>query len=258
MAEKKDESRFAGLLRKAADTAKSAQEKAQSMVQDVKLPKIDASEIKASVKEGWRKVTEKAEKKDDPSEPAAPVARRSISTESALRIFYYLMAADGKVYHDEEEKYDAIGREIDPDFAASKDGIVARCTKQLEKVIDPEDYYEVLQDGVEDAILDSRETADTFITPKLLLWDMLAIAYSDESYDDPERKLIKYTVRKLGIDKAVFLEMESSMLTLLGIEREIAWIKTTDRPYLTIEARVNELTKRKTVVFDSVKDLITL
>ena len=68
----------------------------------------------------------------------------------------------------------------------------------------------------------------------------------------------KYIVRKLQIDKAVFLEMESSILTILDIEKEIAWIKTTDRPYLTIEARVNELTKRQTVIFDSVKDLITL
>lgn len=86
----------------------------------------------------------------------------------------------------------------------------------------------------------------------------MTIAYSDESYDETERKLLKYIVRKLQIDKAVFLEMESSILTILDIEKEIAWIKTTDRPYLTIEARVNELAKRQAVIFDSVKDLITL
>ena len=123
-------------------------------------------------------------------------------------------------------------------------------------------YYlmaaDVLQDGVEDAILSSNVVADTFITPKLLVWDLLTIAYSDESYDERERKLLKYIVRKLGVDKAVFLEMESSMLTILDIEKEIAWIKTTDQPYLTIEARINELTKRKAVIFESVKDLITL
>lgn len=93
---------------------------------------------------------------------------------------------------------------------------------------------------------------------KPLVWDLLTIAYSDESYDETERKLLKYIVRKLQIDKAVFLEMESSILTILDIEKEIAWIKTTDRPYLTIEARVNELTKRQAAIFDSVKDLITL
>ena len=168
------------------------------------------------------------------------------------------MAVDGTVYHSEEEKFDAIGAELDPNFADSKPDIIKDCQAQLEKVIAPEDYYDVLQDGVEDAIQSSGETAGTSITPKLLVWDLLTIAYSDESYDETERKLLKYIVRKLQIDKAVFLEMESSILTILDIEKEIAWIKTTDRPYLTIEARVNELTKRQAVIFDSVKDLITL
>ena len=88
--------------------------------------------------------------------------------------------------------------------------------------------------------------------------DLLTVACSDEDYDESERKLLKYVVRKLNIDKAVFLEMESSILTLLDIEKELAWIKTTNKPYLTIEAMVNELVDRKNVIFESVKDLITL
>ena len=91
-----------------------------------------------------------------------------------------------------------------------------------------------------------------------MVWDLLTIAYSDESYDETERKLLKYIVRKLQIAKAVFLEMESCILTNLDVEKEIAWIKTPTRPYLTIEARINELTKRQAAIFDSVKDLIAL
>ncbi len=52
--------------------------------------------------------------------------------------------------------------------------------------------------------------------------------------------------------------MESSMLTLMDIERELAWIKTTNRPYLTIEAMVNELADRKNVISESILDLIAL
>ena len=69
---------------------------------------------------------------------------------------------------------------------------------------------------------------------------------------------MKYIVRKTNIDKAVFLEMESSILTLMDIEKELAWIKTTNKPYLTIEAMVNELMDRRNVIFESVKDLISL
>ena len=183
---------------------------------------------------------------------------KAVSTRNAVKIIYYLMAADGKVFHSEEDKFNSIGCELDPDFMAKHEDIIAECQKQLDKVIDPEDYYDALQDGVEDALISSKLTADTFITPKLLVWDLLTIAYSDESYDEAERKLVKYIVRKTDIDKTVFLEMESSILTLMDIERELDWIKHTNKPYLTIESMVNELADRKNVIFESVKDLIAL
>ena len=136
--------------------------------------------------------------------------------------------------------------------------IISACKAQLDKVIDSDDYYDVVQDGVEEAILIPNQSADSFITPKLLVWDLLTIAYSDEKYDEKERRLLKYIVRKFNIDSTIFLEMESSLQTLMDIEKETNWIKTTNRPYLTIEAQVNELADRRNVMFESVKDLIML
>lgn len=252
MDKKKIGAGFAGALQKAADATKAAKLAVQDMAADAKQSrekkKADAQKAAAA-----KEIIAAAE-----SEKGTAPVMKSIATRNALQIIYYLMAADGAVSHSEEETFDAIGAELDPNFSASKPAIIKNCQAKLENIIDPEDYYDVLQDGVEDAILSSNVAADTFITPKLLVWDLLTIAYSDESYDERERKLLKYIVRKLGVDKAVFLEMESSMLTILDIEKEIAWIKTTDQPYLTIEARINELTKRKAVIFESVKDLITL
>ena len=228
----------------------------KASVQSVKMPEIKAPELKVpgQVKELFQKKPRKAKQEST----AQPLEIKSISTRNAIKIIYYLMAADGEVVHSEEEKYDAIGAELDPNFAEHKEQIVKECQAQMEKVIDPEDYYDVLQDGVEQALSSSVQTEDTFITPKLLVWDLLTVAYSDESYDEAERKLLKYVVRKLNIDKAVFLELESSILTLLDLEKELAWIKTTDRPYLTIEAMVNEIADRKSVIFESVKALIAL
>ena len=213
---------------------------------------VESKETVSEAVENARIELGKKKKEDE------PLTIRAISTRNAIKIIYYLMAADGEIYHSEEEKFDSIGKELDPKFFENKESIVKECELQLKKVIDPEDYYDVLQDGVEDALLSSKQTADTFITPKLLVWDLLTIAYSDESYDEAERKLLKYIVRKTNIDKSVFLEMESSILTLMDIEKEISWIKTTNRPYLTIEAMVNELADRKNVIFESVKDLIAL
>lgn len=44
----------------------------------------------------------------------------------------------------------------------------------------------------------------------------------------------------------------------MDIERELTWIKTTNRPYLTIESMVNELSDRKNVISESILDLIAL
>lgn len=233
------------------DTLKTAAKTVK--VPEIKKPEINLSDIKIPpVKDLFQK---KGTGQEDES---APIRITSISTRNALKVFYYMMAADGELFHGEEEKFDQIGQEISPEFEKIRADVIAECQQQLDKVIDSADYYDVLQDGVEDAILSSAKTADSFITPKLLVWDLLTLSYSDEQYDETERRLLKYIVRKLDIDKAVFLEMESSIQTLMDLEKEQQWIKTTERPYLTIEAMVNEIEDRKHVIFDSVKALIAL
>ncbi len=233
-----------------------AMDSVKTSVQNVKIPEIKAPEVK--VPDQVKEIFKKKPGKDEQVPPTEPLEIKAISTRSAIKVIYYLMAADGEIFHSEEEKFDAIGAELDPEFGKNKEQIVKECKTQMEKIIDPEDFYDVLQDGVEQALSSSVQTADTYITPKLLVWDLLTVAYSDESYDESERRLLKYIVRKLNIDKAIFLEMESSILTLLDLEKELSWIKTTDRPYLTIENMVNEIADRKNVIFESVKDLISL
>lgn len=235
-------------LQETGDVAKEA-------VKKVNLPEVDTSKIKDVFK---KKEATGVSDTDDAETNEDAIAIQAISTRSAIKIIYYLMAADGQIFQSEEEKFDAIGQELDPDFKENRDRIVKECQAWLDKVIDPDDYYNTLQDGIENALLSSKRTADTFITPKLLIWDLLTVAYSDENYDEKEQKLLNYIVMKTNIDKAIFLEMESSILTLTDIEKELAWIKTTDKPYVTVEAMINELADRKNVIFESIKDLISL
>ena len=244
-----------GFIQDAADSLKAA-------TQDVNMESIRSTvqDAVSSTKSAVKSMMDNAAStgKYEYIEDEGTLNIQIISTFCAMKIIYYLMAADGAIFHSEEEKFDELGKELDPDFDENRETIIRSCQAQLDKVMEPEDYYDVLQDGVEDALMASRRTADSFITPKLLVWDLLTIAYSDEHYDEAERKLIKYIVRKTNIDKYVFIEMESSILTLMDIEREISWIKTTNRPYLAIEAMVNELADRKNVIFASIIDLITL
>ncbi len=250
---------------KAAEAKKKKEEEEKA-----EAKKIKTEEEKSEAKKIGSKETKKSDdKKDKPekklseekkaaAEEHTPTAVKVLSTDSAIKIIYFMMAADGEISKEEEDKFAEICVALDPKFSEHKDELIRECKKVLDKALEPEDYYDTLRDGIEEAILSSNPGENAFITPKLLLWDLLTIAYSDNKYHDDERKLMKFIVRKLDVDKSVFLEMESSIETLMDLEDELTWIKTTDRPYLTIEAMVNEIADRKNVIFSSVKDLIAL
>lgn len=263
-------------LKKAGDTAKKAKDKAVSAAQEgAQKAQAGAKALKDATKKEVDKIsesittsvdqrkTEKAQKEADKKAAAEKAAIEStgvkaIAPQSALKIFYYLMAADGKITSSEQEKFDEIGKELDPDFDEHKSTLFDECKNRMAKIIDTEDSYDALQDGVEAALSEEQISDNGFITPKLLIWDLMTIAYSDKEYDEAERRLLKYIVRKLDIAKDVFLEMETSLLTINDIERELTWIKTTDRPYLEIENQVKELEKRREDILLAIKALIIL
>lgn len=240
---------------------KQAGETATKRVKDLakKIPDAKATiESKKAAASEAPAETEISESQEAVEKAAEERKVKTVATDAALKVIYLLMSADGKILHGEEEKFDEIGKELDPDFEKSKPEIIRECAAALEKMIDPEDYFDALCDGADKALEAPVNPEKKYISARHLVWNLLSVAYSDESYDETERRLIKHIVRKLDIDKAVFLEMESSILTLMDIEKELTWIKTTNKPYLTIEAMVNELMKRKNVIFKSVVDLISL
>jgi hypothetical protein len=278
---------FNDVLKKAGDAAKKATEKAAVAVQigaeragaaaqaGADMAQAGAKNLEEAAKKGADKISasvinaaeqRKAEEKKKENEKNAAAEKAAIEATgvaaiapwSAMKIFYYLMAIDRKISPEEEEQFDLIGKDMDPDFKAHKEALVNECKEQMEKVIDDEDYYDAIQDGVENALTGEQMSNDGFLTPRVLIMDMLTIAYGDNEYGEEERKLLKYVVRKLNIAKDVFLEMESSLLAVNDIDKEINWIKGTDRPYLVIEKQINELEKRKNDILTAVKALIML
>lgn len=234
-------------LRDAADAVK------------VKAAQAEMPDLKKIGEKATEQVRSTFQRKDRETEQNHErVVPKAVSVRNAVKVIYFLMAVDGEVYHGEEEKFDAIGAELISDFDEVKASILADCRSDMRKVNDPEDHYDVIQNCVEAALLAPVKAEEATISSKLLVWDLLTVAFSDENYNDTERRLLKYIVGKLNLDNASFLEMESSILTVMDIERDLTWIKTTDRPYLQIESVVSELAQRKKVIFDNVKDMIVL
>ena len=151
-----------------------------------------------------------------------------------------------------------IGNSLDVNFRDHGKAIVKQCSRKLSAAPGTADYDGQVRAGVREAIRSSKVTEDSFITPKLLLWDLFVTANVDGEYTRSESKLIKLVADEYGIDEATFLELETSLQTMAAIDREQAWLDTVDRPYREIEPISDELADRKIVIMESVRDLLGL
>ena len=180
----------------------------------------------------------------------------TLSAPDALEIIYCLMAIDGSITPEEEEKFLLIGKELDASFEEYKEELFGKCKELGQGAADEQEYYDILHNHIADIIRSTNQKPETGISGKLLLWDLYAVAYSDEDYSDVERRLIRFICRALNIDNVIALEMEQTIQTMRTIEAEEAWLRTTDRQYKEVESRMNELADRKQAIMQAIHMLI--
>lgn len=176
-------------------------------------------------------------------------------TKSSLKVFYYLLAVDGRIDDEEENYFRNIGVTIDPRyFPGYVNAISDECYKALERV--DTERFSLIVASIDEALAHDAKLDDQGITPRLLVWNLFAAAFSNGVYDESEKRLITYVADKAGVDESVVLEMEQSMKTLAAIQNEIIWANDSDRPYAEIKSIVNELEKRQRVIRESAEYLI--
>lgn len=189
---------------------------------------------------------------------AAPKeANELILPSDALRIIYFLISSDMELSSEELEMFDAIGADMDPAFGNHKDMIISECSAYMEQASDQDDYYDLIRDQITAALQSSKASSEGTIHPRLLIWNLISIAFADGDYSDNERRMIRSVVRLMNIDLSVMLEMEAAVQTLLSIEREEEFLKSSDRKYAEVELQMNEIADRKTVIMQSVQALMT-
>ena len=127
-----------------------------------------------------------------------------LNKRAAIKIFCYLMAADGAATADEQECFQTIGAELDPDgFCEYREQIVEEVDQQLHSGMEEEDSYELLLEGIDQELAAPAE-GKAGIGIRLLVWDLLTIAFSNADYASVERRLIKHVVRVTGMEYSVF------------------------------------------------------
>ena len=246
-----------------ADSVKDMMDKGQETVESL-ISKGEETVAAQSEKMGDTKSAVKDALAEQKSKEAVLPVR------DALQIMYCMMAVDGTISEEEEDKFDEIGKACDPNFETYKDSLIKECLieSRLEtayghafvprKPDEMEDYYNQIHDYVGDLVAGRSQggLSDGGVRAKILLWNLLAIAYSEGDYSANEKRLLRYFARRAGIEDTVLMEMEHTIRTLFAIEKEEEWLKSTDRPYRVIEARVNELSDRKNTIMQGVNALI--
>ena len=182
---------------------------------------------------------------------------RFIEKKNAMKVFYYLIAVDGEIDSDKLEKYYEIGCDIDGEgFDVYKDTIPDECMSYINTASEEDDFYDVILEGIDEALNCETDDVSPGIPSRLLVWNMLAVAFSNDEYSETERRIISHVVRVTKMDKSVFLEMEQLIKTEASVERESKWIQASEKPYAEVRPIVEELEKRQRIIIESAKALI--
>ena len=180
---------------------------------------------------------------------------RILSVKDALKLIYCLMAADGSISPEEEEKFQEIGTSLDPDFELWKDALIEDLSMKEAVLTDEEEYFDFIHDYAAEVLYKADDTGEG-IGAKTLIWDLLVMAFSEGDYSANEKRLIRFVAKALKIDLAVPLEMEQTLRTITALNKEEEWLKSTNRPYSVIEEQINVLKERRETILTGVHALM--
>lgn len=245
----------------AANTKKAADHVAKNMpksMSDIDLKKT-ASDISDKTKDAyqkWKKDTADSKKQVKDAMKEENDETCMITRDDAVRILYCVMACDGKTDEQEEQKLLSIGTDLIDGYKDKENEILSDVSSIREET-SGDDYFYDLRDKVNECVNHSKENrAEADVNSRILLWNMLAVAASDGSYDKEEKKLIHYTADKMGISGSVVDEMEMAARTIEATEQEENWLKDQDLKYSEVQPHIEMLENRKQAVMDGIAALM--
>ncbi len=170
-----------------------------------------------------------------------------IRYQSAVKIFYYLMAIDGTIQAEETETLARLGQEIDPEhFAEYQDELIECCHNTVESALESGDSYDILSENIDEEFHNQTDDPELGVSSRMLVWNMLVMSMSNEDYDKEESRIIRHMVRLCEIEESVFLEMEQIIQSFVAVDNELKQLQTSSLPYSEIRPLVDELENRKT------------
>ena len=254
------ETDYKELAQKTQDSLKSTAENVQTSIRN-----FDADSAKEDISNMAKKGTDSLKRYLQNSKETDSKVRRVLEEneredekllpEDALKIIYLLMLSDKAVSDEENARFDHVVSELDVENSCDKTAIVDNCCAIVASS-NSDDYLDFITDGIQDALHHSRLSGKGTIDKKLLLWDLLAVAYSDGEYSESEKAVLRVINRRMEIDPSIILEMETAVSTIDALARQEDELRQSNRSYAEIDRCLKEIEYRKNVIMQSVQELL--
>ena len=169
-----------------------------------------------------------------------------IAYQSAIKIFYYLMAIDGTIQIEETDTLARLGHEIDPEhFGEYQEDLIECCRQTAENALKSNDSYDILSERIDEEFNNQTDNPEFGVTSRMLIWNMLVMSIANGDYNKEESRIIRHMVRRCEIEESVFLEMEQIIQSFAAVDYELKQMQTSSLPYSEIRPLIDELENRK-------------
>lgn len=85
------------------------------------------------------------------------------------------------------------------------------------------------------------------------IWNLINIGFADKDFSENERKILSFVIDYLGFNKTAFNDYIDTAETILMLTNEKEWIKTTNKTYDEINAKVTKIDELIKKLGDKVK-----
>ena len=178
--------------------------------------------------------------------------------EMQLKIIYLFMKSDGECAVEELNRFDEICNSLKI-TEEKKQNIVGYC--ECLHLKNDDNSYAVIQEIDKMWKEKFGEDADyNKIVKKnqaFVLWTLINLAYADNEYSEPEKKVISHLIDLWKIESKYVQEMNDTANTILALTNQIEWAKKTNRSFDYVNMLIQEYTNNIAFLFDNMNTAIS-
>jgi hypothetical protein len=177
--------------------------------------------------------------------------------EPILKAAYFFLSLDRPISEADIKKIDELGSNVEG-YSGIKKSIFNECEKILSRSLDDNDRFDVIMEEILKTGNASFVDLPKEAGQKRCLWILVNLALYDGMYSENEKKIIRSLMRKWEIDKSILIEMEDSAETLVEVDKNRSWIKTTNYPYDYVDSVVKEMDKNQHELTNNISLLMSI